>query len=298
MKHVVSVSLGSSKRDHVAETEMLGEKIRIERRGTNGDLRAVVNLVRQLDGKVDAFGMGGIDLYLFAGERRYVLRDARRIQEAARVTPMVDGSGLKNTLERRVIRQFENEHGPIAGKKVLMTAAVDRFGMAEALVECGCAMTFGDLIFSLGVPVPLHTLAKLHTLARVIMPPLSLMPFKLIYPTGHKQDVIRPKHRRYYDEADIIAGDFLFIRRYMPETLKGKIIITNTVTMQDLSELEQRGVRMVITTTPELGGRSFGTNVMEAALVAVSGRSPADLRPADYESLLDQLAFKPRVVTF
>ncbi len=39
MKHVVSISLGSSKRDHRVEQKFLGERVLIERRGTNGDLK-------------------------------------------------------------------------------------------------------------------------------------------------------------------------------------------------------------------------------------------------------------------
>ena len=31
-------------------------------------------------------------------------------------------------------------------------------------------------------------------------------------------------------ENDIIAGDFHFLKRYMPPELPGKIVITNTVT--------------------------------------------------------------------
>lgn len=298
MKRVVSVSLGSSTRDHIAEAEMLGETIRIERKGTDGDFNAVIDLIRRLDGKVDAFGMGGIDLYLVAGGRRYTLRDGRRIADAARVTPIVDGSGLKNTLERRVVRDFAREYGPLEGRKVLMVSAVDRFGMAEAFAEAGCSMVFGDLLFALGIPIAIRSLRALGRLAALLLPILSQMPFQMLYPTGKKQETINPRHARFYDEADIIAGDFLFIRRHMPDRLDGKTIFTNTVTMSDIEELRRRGVGMIVTTTPELGGRSFGTNVMEAALVALSGRTPAELAPHDYEQLLDRIGFKPRVVVF
>lgn len=298
MKRVISVSLGSSTRDHVAEAEMLGERIRIERKGTDGDFNAVLSLIRQYDGQVDAFGMGGIDLYLVANGKRYTLRDGRRIADAARVTPIVDGSGLKNTLERRVVKDFVDAHGPLEGKKVLMVSAVDRFGMAEAFVSAGCRMLFGDLIFALGIPIPIYSLRSLGRLAAVLLPVLSQMPFQLLYPTGKKQETVNPRYTRFYNESDIIAGDFLFIRKYMPERLDGKTIFTNTVTMNDIEEMRRRGVRMIITTTPELGGRSFGTNVMEAVLVALSGRMPDDLAPRDYDELLDRIGFKPRVVLF
>lgn len=59
MKRVVSISLGSSKRDHQVETEFLGEKFRIERIGTDGDMERMITMIRELDGRVDAFGLGG-----------------------------------------------------------------------------------------------------------------------------------------------------------------------------------------------------------------------------------------------
>jgi len=39
MKKVLGVSLGSSTRDHKVEIEVLGEKVEIERRGTDGDVK-------------------------------------------------------------------------------------------------------------------------------------------------------------------------------------------------------------------------------------------------------------------
>ena len=38
MKHIVSVSIGSSKRDKRTEQELLGEKVIVERIGTDGSI--------------------------------------------------------------------------------------------------------------------------------------------------------------------------------------------------------------------------------------------------------------------
>ena len=96
MKRVVSVSLGSSSRDHRATVTLLGEEFEIARTGVDGKLDAALAQVRSLDGTVDAIGLGGIDVYLYAGAKRYALRDGLRLLEAAKITPTVDGSGLKN----------------------------------------------------------------------------------------------------------------------------------------------------------------------------------------------------------
>lgn len=295
-KHVVSVSLGASSRDHRVVHELLGQTFTIERRGTDGDFQTAIQLIKALDGKVDAIGMGGIDLFVVAGKRRYVLRDARRLAQAARISPIVDGSGLKNTLERRVIRRLQQQGLlDVRGRRVLLVSAVDRFGMAEALAEAGAELLIGDLLFLLKVPVVLRSLKQLDWVARLFGPIAASLPISMLYPTGKKQESVTPRHAHLYQAADIIAGDFHLIRRYMPPQLEGKIIITNTITAADRELLAAAGVKRLITTTPELAGRSFATNVLEAVLIAASGRTPAELTPADYEAWLDRLAIEPTV---
>jgi hypothetical protein len=295
VKRIVSVSLGSSKRDHAATVEVLGEEVVVERIGTDGDLEKAVAMIRELDGKVDAFGMGGIDLYIYAGGRRYAFRDAERMFRAAVRTPIVDGSGLKNTLERRVVGYVDRHVFSLRGKRVLMTAAVDRFGMAEALVEAGADLLFGDFIFGLGIRLPIRTLTSLGRLARIVAPVVTQLPFRWLYPTGEKQEQRERKWHEYYEWADVIAGDFLLINRYLPDRLDGKVILTNTVTAADVAELKRRGALLLVTTTPNLGGRSFGTNVMEGLVVASAGKRWEEMSQADYEQWLERIGFVPRV---
>ncbi|MBV8066582.1 MAG: quinate 5-dehydrogenase, partial [Candidatus Eremiobacteraeota bacterium] len=138
MKTIVSVSLGSSSRDHNARVTFMGEELDISRVGMDGKLDAAIAKVRELDGRVDAIGLGGIDVYLYAGRHRYALRDGLRLLEAAKTTPVVDGSGLKNTLEREAVRFMREELAmDLRGRRVLMVSALDRFGMAQALVDAG-----------------------------------------------------------------------------------------------------------------------------------------------------------------
>ena len=300
MKRVVSVSLNTSKRDKSTEVEILGEQFEIKRIGTDGDVRKYAQLLQELDGNVDAIGMGGIDMYLYAGGRRYVIQDARRLAANAHRTPVVDGSGLKNTLERKTIERLQAD-GVVdfARSKTLIVASVDRFGMAEALAKTGGRIVFGDVMFALGLPIPLHSLRSIRIAAALLLPLLCRLPFKWIYPTGERSDEIVPKHEKYYRWADVIAGDFLMIRRHLPTAesgaLRGKTILTNTTTEDDVRELRVRGVDKLITTTPEYGGRSYGTNVMEGVLVALSGKRPEELTPADYEELLAKLEWRPTV---
>lgn len=294
MKEVVSISLGSSRRDHHVEVDILGERFKVSRIGTDGDMKKAKELLTSLDGKVAAIGLGGIDRYLYAGNRRYAVSDARKLVAGVKTTPVVDGSGLKNTLERQVIRDLQKVNDTrLTGKKVLMVSAVDRFGMAEALCEAGAEMTFGDLVFGLGIPIVVHSFNTFRFVARLVLPVAVRLPFEVLYPTGSKQED-KPKERyaHHYHDADVIAGDFMFVRKFMPDDMRGKMVITNTVTSGDIEDLRRRGVRLLVTTTPELEGRCFGTNVMEALFVAILGKPLSEVTEEDYVDLMSKIGFQ------
>ena len=297
-KHIVSVSLGSAKRDYDTCVTLLGREVRLERRGTNGDLRAAAALIRALDSakdnKVDAIGLGGIDLYFYIGTRRYTVRDAARLAREARVTPVVDGSGLKRSFERRIVKELD---GTVnwRGKRVLMVSALDRYGMASSLEHMGAKVLYGDAIFGLGLPIPVYSGKTFRVAARALLPLVTELPIAWLYPTGSKQDVdAKNTFSRFYAWADVIAGDWHFIRRYLPARVDGKVFLTNTTTADNVELLRERGAAMLITTTPRFEGRSVATNVLEAALVALSGR--ASLDSSAYDALTSQMGLRAGVL--
>lgn len=295
MKRVVSISLGSSHRDHAVEVELLGERIRIERVGTDGDMRRAQQMYRDLDGQVDAFGVGGTDLTLRVDTQTYPLYSVRPLVAGVKRTPVVDGGGLKHTLERRVMQVVEAEIGDaISPKTALITSAADRFGMAQSFADANYDTVYGDLMFALGLPIPIRGIKNLKRLAAVLLPIFGRLPFSMLYPTGEKQRQNQPKFEKYYQWASVVAGDFNYIYRHMPPRLDGKVVVTNTTTAADVETLRSAGVRYLVTTTPRLEGRSFGTNVMEACLVALAGLG-RPLDDGEIEAMLQKLNLRPTV---
>lgn len=296
MKRVVSVSLGTSKRDKEAEAEFLGETFNVRRLGTDGDRTRYRALISELDGTVDCFGVGGTDAYLFAGSRRYAFRQTLDLMRGAVKTPWVDGSGVKHTLERETVATLQDSGiVDFRTKRVLLVSAVDRFGMGEALAERAKSVVYGDIIYGIGLPIPIRSWGAVMRLGRLMLPVITRMPVEWFYPTGEKQEINTPKFAKYFHEADVIAGDWHLIRRYMPERLDGKIILTSSSRASETELLRQRGVRTLITTTPQIQGEAFATNVMEAVLVVLLGRRPESLTPADYLGKLKQLGWKPGI---
>jgi len=299
LKKIVSVSIGSSERNHKASMDVMGEEVVLERIGTDGDMEKAIKIIKELDGKVDAFGMGGIDMYMAGSKKKYMFREAKRIAEAAKITPLVDGTGLKNTLEYIAVKHsVEIGNVPIPGKKVLLVCAMDRIGMGEAFEEYSCDVTYGDIIFALGIPIPIKSISTIKNIGSFLMPILTNLQFKWLYPTGNKQKENKNTYSRYYLDKDIIAGDYIYIKKYLPENIEGKIIFTNTVTSFDVDELGKRGASILVTTTPEIQGRSFGTNVIEAMLVSFADKPFNLLTGSDYIELINKMNIKPRIVRY
>jgi hypothetical protein len=297
MKRAVSISIGSSTRDKTVEVELLGEKVTIERIGTDGDMEKAAQLYRELDGKVDAFGVGGADLGLQVDDKWYPLYSVQPMVRFVKKTPLVDGAGLKNTLEYKLAGFIDAQIGDYVrqrGKKVFVVSGADRWGMSKSFLSQGYECVFGDLMFGLGVPIVVRSEANLKRLAAILMPVAGRLPFKWLYPTGEKQEQRIPKWENYYAWATVVAGDCLYVKRHMPDDMQGKVIATNTTTQADVDLFRLLGVKYLVTSTPVLEGRSFGTNMMEAALVAISGKG-RKLERQEINELLDRLGFEPQI---
>lgn len=297
MKQIVSISLGSSKRNKEAEFEILGQKFLIKRIGTDGDENKLARMFIDLDGKVDAFGLGGTDLYIVAGEKRYSFRDVKKWIRGAVKTPVLDGSGLKHTLERSAIEWCSQEGGiNFKEEKVLLMSALDRYGMAQALDKVCLDVIYGDFLFGLGINKPLRSYREVERWGKLLLPVITQLPFKWFYPTGVKQEVRTPKFSNVFAERTFICGDSLFILRYAPDRLDGKTILTQSVREKDIEWMRQAGLKKLVTTTPVIGGETFATNVMEATMVAFLGKPAAEVTESDYRDLIARMGWKPNVI--
>ena len=247
MKRAVSISLGSSKRNKAVEVDLLGEKVSIERIGTDGDMEAAAQLYKEMDGTVDAFGVGGADLGVLADTKWYPLFSVNSMVRFVEKTPIVDGTGLKITLEGTAAA-FLDEHIPEYiqqhGRTAFIMTGVDRWGLTSSFLKAGYDCTFGDLMFSLGIPIPIHSEKALKRMAALLMPIAGRLPFAWIYPTGEKQDERKPKHVDIFQTATVTAGDCHYIKRYMPDDMQGKVIVTNTTTPADIEMFTKAGVNI------------------------------------------------------
>lgn len=299
-KHVVSVSLGSSSRNKSVSIELGGVEVRAERRGVDGDVRVFNRLMRELDGKVDVLSVGGTEIAFHVDGDVLSFRSTDQLIAGITKTPLVDGSGLKLTLERRVfemLKEDDPELGEARYKRAFLNIALDRWGMALAVDEVSENVIYGDIMFPFGLPIPLTTLAQVKRVAKTMVPIAGRLPLRWLYPSGDGQTVRAPKFGKQFAEADLICGDFLYIGKHAPDNLAGKTVLTNTTTAENVEWLASAGVTTLITTTPRFDGRSFGTNLTEACITAAVG-SDRRLSIDETNQAIDDLGIRPDVTRF
>ncbi len=279
LKHIVSISLGTPHRDFSIRIKIANRELLLVRIGVNGNLHRAAQLIAELDGHVDAIGLGGINLNYRVNGLSYPCPEGKWLASHSRHTPVVDGSGVKEKLEPLLVQTLAYQFGwTMAGKQALVVSVLDRPDLASALSLHGCRLMIGDAAFGLKLPVWFSSMRTFSWAAYFTMPLLRHLPIRWLYPLGGKQMEHENRFAAQYDQADIIAGDFHFIRRYIPSNLAGKRVITSTLTAGDISFLRERGVTWVASASPLIHGRTFGANVLEAAMIAC-GLAETDIPP-------------------
>ena len=285
MKRVISISLGSSRRNKRVETTVRNEQVVLERIGADGDQKRMRQLFLEYDGKVDAFGFGGADLGLEVNDRYFPLHSVRSIVAGVQ-SPVVDGGGIRAVVERQTARRLQSLLPPHP-KRVLFCVAVGRYAMVRSFLDMGYQPLFGDLAFGLGIPVFLRSLSALHVLARILLPVMARLPFSWIYPLARNRTRSSRNTGRSSGGPRSSQTIPLHLSSTCRRSLEEKTIVTNTTTDDDVALLKERGLSYLATVTPRLDGRSFGTNVMEAALTALAGKG-RPLSVAELREMLDE----------
>jgi hypothetical protein len=298
LKRAVSVSLGTSRRDFTSRVRIAGREVEVRRIGCDGSVERLAALLRELDGRVEAIGLGGLNFAYRVAGRSYPVPQAARLRRLVRGTPLVDGSFLKDTLERWVVGHLEEEHGlRWRESSVLVASVLDRFGLAEEMHRRGARVLAGDVFFALHLPGPFLDLGAFGLVARALLPALRLVPLTWLYPLGAEQD--RPGRAGLrLKGVQVLAGDCHLLLHRLPEDLRGRMVLVNSLWPEEERLLRARGAAGVATTMPPVEGRSWSANAWEAALHAALGDALYRYSGEGLARLLMDAGLRPKVEVF
>lgn len=278
MMEVVSISLGPSERDRTVVIRIAGERVRVRRIGTDLSYLRALAAIRELDGRVAAMGLGGINLSYRLDGRSWSMPGARVLLSAARCTPIVDGSEYKDAVEPLAV----SELSPCGGT-ALAVSMLDRPRIPAVLRSAGYGVRVGDPWFALGIPM-FPEPRGFESLARASMPLLSRIPLSRVY--GER--ALRPSCSVRFD---VVWGDLRLLRR-RPIALQNVSVVTSSLRLNDVEWLRRSGAGRIISVTPPVRGEGYGANVWEAVMVALGGRrlSGPELRTA-FQKLMGRVGW-------
>lgn len=282
----------------IEHVELLGSTVEIQQFGCDGDLEKMAAHIKALDGQVTAVALIGISKTLRLGKTKVAHPAAAPLFEIAQQTPVVDGAGVRAAMERWAVRLAdEAQPGIWSRKRVLMAPGLNHNGLAQALEQYTESVHYADPIVYFALP-PVPGVGSADTLVRVAEPTLNQLrayPFRRLFPRAG--EAARPRNPKQFNWADILAGDMGGIRRYAPQQLKRKIVVTESATEEDVADLRERGVSAIVTTMPPLGHElaHLSAAVFEACLVALRPDKTAELTENTYLNLMAQMAWKPGI---
>ncbi len=304
MKQIVSISLGPSSQDYEFETEFLGQDFNIKSFGTDDDIDKVAEILLKWDKKADAIGLGGMKFAngigpMFSIQKR---KSPFEILSSKIESPVTMGSTLRNVAHEWSLRHIEFEFGNyFKNSRVLFLSGMANYRIAKVMSEFTDNLNFADPILKNGVSKFLTSLKDLELYAKGIHEVLKWVPSKSfsswLMPIRTWNEYIVQKAIRKSHIVVVPSYDFFrYLEKATVEELGGKTVITSDVFDDRLEFLKDRGVDVIIDTTPKVLERVVGVNVLEALILAALGKRQDEITDEDLLEIISDQGMDPRVV--
>lgn len=298
MKHILVIDLYRGKTTRTIA--FADQQIEIQWVGCEGNFERARELIAQYDGKADVIALEGMPAQLRLGSETRAHVEGTRLRSTASQTPVVDGNGVRDGLERWAVMLADRaQPGIFAEKHILMVPGVNHSGLADEIAKHSPVMRYADPFVFFNLP-DFPGVGSKQTLQQAAAPTLEQvahLPFKRVHAvagTPHAHRVESPFHH-----ADMLVGDIGAIRRYAPHALKGKTIVAEYATEQDIADLKTRGASIVVTMMPCLHERGalgdLPASVLEAVFVACRAEANQPATEDTYLDLIASLDWTPHV---
>ena len=111
MKTVISISLGSKSQDFEFTTSFLGQKLRVQRLGTDGNTAKAIKLLKHWEQHADAIGLGVVKDSYRIGAQRLIDTDSARLKGVVTRVPVTTGARLGDIFLEWAVRHTQTELG-------------------------------------------------------------------------------------------------------------------------------------------------------------------------------------------
>jgi predicted amino acid dehydrogenase len=296
MKRVVGISLGSGEQNFEFETSFMGQPFHVRRIGTGGNLAQAVKLLKLYEPHADAIGLGVVRDRYTVGSRGYVEKDSARLTGVVQHVPVTTGGRLGDILQEWAVRNVQNKLGDyFTNANVLFFSGATNYKLAQAMFEYTQNMHFADPLIQLGIPKLLTSLETLELYVSGAHYVLDWTP-----PAVMSSEPLREWTRfllcKAMHNATVIVAPVHELDGFESEDLAGKTIVTSPVNEKRLERFREKGVLMVVDGSPLMSGHVLDPSLLDAMILAATGKKPEKLLEDDYLEILTGLEAEPRIL--
>ncbi len=305
MKQIVNISLGAGRDDYEFRTRFLGKRFHIRRFGTDGDLEKAADLLLRWNRKADAICLGGIKFPSTIGSRERVETEAANLHELARQmhTPVTSGDALRSVLHEWALRhvQFKLGNNYFDNARVLFFSGTDNATLARVLSEFTQNLFFADPVLEHGIPRFLTSVRELERYAESLQGWLQWIPgrnLSRVVPALHNLNdrMLRDTIRRASVLVIPTHAFYGYVSDYGLQDLRRKVVITSTAYDDRIEFLQQRGVDLIIDTTPMVLERVVGVSILEAMAIVALDKPKYQITGDDLLEVISDQRLEPRLI--
>ncbi|MEK8051256.1 dehydrogenase [Ideonella sp. DXS22W] len=296
MKNVIGISLGARRQDFELRTRFLGEDLHVQRVGTDGSLAQATKLLKYWDRHAQAIGLGLVKDSARIGAQREIDADFARLAGVAHRVPVTNGARLSEIFLEWALRHAQTSLGHyFDNANVLFFSGLANYRLAMAMQEYTENLLFADPLMQLGVPKLLTSLDALGLYASGAhyvsdWTPPRMMSGPLL--RQWTQFVLRKAMAR----ATVVVAPVHELDGFGLEELAGKTIITTTVNDERLARFKDCGVLLVIDGAPLCEGQVLDPALLDAMVLAATGKAADDIADDDYLGILTSQGLQPRLL--
>ena len=296
MKTVVGISLGAASQDFEFTTTFLGTRLSVRRLGTDGSMARAERLLKQWERQADVIGIGLPRDSYTVGSYRFVDKDAAHMKSLVTRVPVTTGARLGEIFLEWAVRHTQIGLGNYFNNAlVLFFSGMSSYKLATTMAEYTDNVQFADPLLQLGVPKLLTSLDALSLYASGAHYVAEWEPPRII-----PDDLLRQwTHfvlRRAMAKATVIVAPVHELDDFGPEELAGKTIITSALNDERAAAFAEKGVMMVVDGAPAMHGHVLGPSLLDAMIIAVTGKNPDDILEDDYLDIITESGIEPRIV--
>ena len=305
MKTIVNISLGPSKDDYDFTPRFMGMDFRVIRLGTDGSVDIAADLLQEWDSKADVIGLGSIQFPFTIGKKPESQEQTKILYQLGSKlsTPFTTGDSLRSVGHEWTIRHLQYSFGNnyFNNSRVVFFSGMINSSTAGAISEYTTNLKFCDPILEHGIPKFLTSIEDLTLYANELHSVLKWVPSRqfseFTMPLRVYNEFIV---RQAVQQAHIVVVPYYNFHQYLRncgvKELSGKTVITATAYDDRLKFLKERGVDVIIDSTPKILENVVGVSVLEAMIMVALDKTPETLTRDDLLEVISERRMDPRVI--